>query len=66
MLECHCVKCGKKLDAILFSPSKLLVKCPACETIHLIKLSEEELSVKIKPIRTLSPATLKLSRPLIK
>lgn len=50
MIECHCVKCGHKLDAILFSPSKLFVKCPICSTIHLIKLSDSELSIKIKEL----------------
>lgn len=61
MIECHCVKCGHKLDAILFSPSKLFVKCPICSTLLLIKLTPDELSVKVKSLRPVSPSSLKLT-----
>jgi len=59
MIECHCVKCGHKLDAILFSPSKLFVKCPLCSTLHLIKLSDAELSIKVKKLTQTSISSTK-------
>ena len=59
MIECHCVKCGHKLDAILFSPSKLFLKCPICSTLHLIKLSDVELSIKVKKLTQTSISSTK-------
>jgi hypothetical protein len=48
MLNCYCVKCGSKIDAVLFSPSKLLVTCSKCKSTQLISLSSEELCVKVR------------------
>jgi hypothetical protein len=48
MLNCYCVKCGSKIEAVLFSPSKLLVTCSNCKSTQLISLSSEELCVKVK------------------